>query len=63
MFWFFLLNKELTIEDLKELLIDNELTSFDPTVDAFRVFDPDGKGEINEDKLKQAFSSFGVSLI
>jgi Ca2+-binding EF-hand superfamily protein len=57
----FLMNnkKEITAEDLKELLIENELTQFDPVSDAFKVFDPDNKGVINEDKLRQAFISFG----
>jgi hypothetical protein len=38
----FLMNnkKELTIEDFNELLMDNDLESFDPTVDAFRAVDP-----------------------
>ncbi len=58
----FLMNnkKEITIDDLKDLLIDNELTHFDPVADAFRVFDPEGKGVINEDKLRQAFISLGL---
>ena len=57
----FLMNnkKEITLEDLKELLVDNELNNFDPVADAFRVFDTDGKGVINEDKLRQAFVSLG----
>ncbi len=57
----FLMNnkKELTIEDLRELLMENELNGFDPIHDAFRVFDPDGKGVLNEDKLRKAFVSFG----
>jgi Ca2+-binding EF-hand superfamily protein len=58
----FLMNnkKEITIEDLKELLLDNELAHFDPVADAFKVFDPEGKGVLNEDKLRQAFISFGL---
>lgn len=58
----FLMNnkKEITIEDLKELLVDNELTNFDPVADAFKVFDPEGKGVINEDKLRAAFISLGL---
>jgi calmodulin len=58
----FLMNnkKELTIEDLKELLLENELPTFDPVADAFKVFDPENKGVINEDKLRQAFIAFGL---
>lgn len=58
----FLMNnkKELNLDDLKELLLDNELVGFDPMYDAFKVFDPDNKGSINEDKLRKAFVSFGM---
>jgi hypothetical protein len=37
----FLMNnkKELTIEDFNELLMENDLENFDPTLDAFRAFD------------------------
>jgi calmodulin len=35
----FLMNnsKELTLEDLSALLVDNEITNFDPTMEAFKV--------------------------
>ena len=35
----FLMNnkRELTIEDLNEILIDNEVTNFDPVLEAFKV--------------------------
>ena len=38
----FLMNnkRELTEEDLSELLLDNDIQNFDPTADAFRAFDP-----------------------
>lgn len=58
----FLMNnkKEMTMDDLKDLLIDNEVTHFDPIYDAFRVFDPKDTGFIDEDKLRQAFIAFGL---
>jgi hypothetical protein len=36
----FLMNnkRELTLEDLKELLIDNEVQNFDPAAEAFKVY-------------------------
>lgn len=58
----FLMNnkKEMTIDDLKDLLIDNEVTHFDPIYDAFRVFDPKDTGYMDEDKLRQTFIAFGL---
>eukprot|EP01039_Chlorochromonas_danica_P006952 gene6952-7692_t len=58
----FLMNnkKELTLDDLKDLLLENEVTMFDPISEAFRAFDPDGMGYINEDMLRQAFIAFGL---
>lgn len=34
---------ELTFDDLKLLLIDNEVKNFDPVAEAFKVYDPEGK--------------------
>lgn len=58
----FLMNnkKEMTVEDLKELIIDNEVTQFDPVAEAFRTFDPEGNGRVDEDLLRSAFISFGL---
>eukprot|EP01031_Cornospumella_fuschlensis_P025567 gene25567-30871_t len=58
----FLMNnkKEMTLDDLKELIIDNEVTQFDPVAEAFRAFDPEGTGRVNEDLLRSAFISFGL---
>lgn len=38
---------ELTFEDLKLLLIDNEVKNFDPVAEAFKVYDPEGKTRAN----------------
>lgn len=58
----FLMNnkKDLSIDDLKELLLENELNNYDPVIDAFKVFDPEGRGVVDEDVLRQAFVSFGL---
>lgn len=42
----FLLNnkKEMNVEDLKELLLENEVSNFDPVAEAFKIFDPKGEG-------------------
>ena len=38
---------ELTLNDLKELLLDNEVTNFDPVAEAFKVYDPDSTGFVD----------------
>jgi hypothetical protein len=57
----FLMNnqKEITINDLTELLADNEITNFDPVAEAFKVYDPLGEGKIDPSKLKDVFENFG----
>jgi len=57
----FLMNnkKELNIEDLKELLLENEISNFDPVAEAFKVFDPKCDGTLDGNKLRAAFISFG----
>ena len=31
--------KDLSLEDLKDLLLENDITNFDPVAEAYRVFD------------------------
>ena len=45
--------KEITMDDLKDLLLDNEITNFDPVAEAFKVFDPTGDGTLNGAKLRE----------
>ena len=54
----FLMNnrKEITYEDLEELLMDNDITNYDPALDAFRAFDPANTGGVNAEKLREIFS-------
>lgn len=57
----FLMNnrKELTYTDLEELLMDNEITNFDPVAEAFKLYDPDGDGFIPGKRLREVFSAYG----
>lgn len=61
----FLLNnkKEMTIDELKELLVDNEVSNFDPVAEAFKIFDPKGEGSIDPAMLRTSFASFGFGEI
>ena len=51
--------KELSLEDLNELLLENEISNFDPVAEAFKIFDPNNEGKIDGEKLKQSFLSYG----
>jgi calmodulin len=61
----FLMNNEneMTFEDLKELLKDNEITSFDPLAEAFKAYDPHGTGFVDTDVLRSVFQSLGFGEI
>ena len=51
--------KEIVIEDLHSLLDANEIKDFDPVAEAFKSYDPENKGFISKDKLKDIAESFG----
>jgi calmodulin len=51
--------KELVMEDLVSILQNNEIKEFDPVAEAFRSYDPEGKGFISKDKLADIFATFG----
>ena len=53
-------NKEMTYEEIESLVIDNEITNFDPVAEAFKAYDPKGLGAINEDKMRAIFAHFGL---
>jgi len=52
--------KEMSMEELKDLLMDNEITNFDPVAEAYRVFDQHGEGALSGEKLRQAFVAYGM---
>lgn len=49
----------LTLDDLRELVADNDLTGFDPVAEAFKVFDPSGSGIADEGVLRDVFRRLG----
>ena len=59
----FLMNnkKDISLNDLIELLVDNEITNFDPVAEAFKAYDPLGEGKIHPGRLRDVFESFGGS--
>ena len=61
----FLMNNkpELTLSDLKDLLLDNEVTNFDPVAEAFKVYDPDGTGFVDIRTLQGMFENLGFGEV
>lgn len=57
----FLMNnkKDLSIEDIEELLLDNDVSNFDPVFEAFRAFDPECSGVMDMNKLCEVFRAYG----
>lgn len=57
----FLMNnkREISFDDLRELLIDNEIQNFDPVAEAFKAYDTSNEGSISIPKLREVFESFG----
>ncbi len=61
----FLMNNknEMSFEELRDLLIDNEVKNFDPVAEAFKVYDPDGSGFVDTEVLRSIFESLGFGEI
>eukprot|EP01035_Chromulina_nebulosa_P023188 gene23188-30056_t len=55
--------KELVLEDLIELLVDNDITNYDPVFEAFKCYDINNSGFVDTNKLKEIFSSFGFGKL
>ena len=51
------------MDDLKELLLENEISNFDPVAEAYKIFDPRGEGSFDGNKLRAAFVSFGFGQL
>jgi len=47
--------------DLEELLEGNEITGFDPVLEAFKVYDPEGTGYADIDIMRQVFEGLGYT--
>ena len=54
---------EITQKDLETLLLDNEITDFDPVAEAFKIYDPDNTGYVDTKMLCQLFESLGVGSL
>lgn len=54
---------DITVEELKQLLIDNEIKDYDPVAEAFRAYDPDGTGFIDPVVLRNVFENLGFGKL
>jgi calmodulin len=52
--------KETSVEELTALLLDNQVTQFDPVYEAFRAYDPQGDGCISKDNMAAVFTHLGL---
>lgn len=51
--------KELSLDDLHELLDRNDIANFDPLEEAFKLYDADNLGYIDKARLRDVFVSYG----
>jgi len=54
---------EIKAKDLYDLLLQNELSDFDPLAEAFKLLDPNGSGQLDIDRLRQVFKGLGYGDI
>jgi|TARA_B110000211_G_C13749161_1_gene408011 Ca2+-binding EF-hand superfamily protein len=61
----FLMNNqsELTLDDLRALLENNEIKNFDPVAEAFKVYDPQETGFVDTGVLRGIFEKLGFGTI
>jgi Ca2+-binding EF-hand superfamily protein len=45
--------KDISIDELTTLLLQNDLHSFDPVYEAFKAYDPRGLGYITKESLQK----------
>ena len=55
--------RDLSVSDLTELLVDNDITGFDPVYEAFKAYDTESEGFIPESKLREVFAAFGLGEV
>ena len=54
---------ELSLDDLRSLLENNEIKNFDPVAEAFKVYDPQETGFVDTSVLKGIFEKLGFGTI
>ncbi|OQS05883.1 hypothetical protein THRCLA_02052 [Thraustotheca clavata] len=54
---------ELTEQDLCNLLLENDITDFDPVAEAFKAYDPEGTGYVDFQMLSRLFEKLGYGRL
>lgn len=52
--------KDITLDDLCDMLLDNDIHNFDPIAEAFKSYDPQANGEITSSRLQEIFKQVGL---
>jgi Ca2+-binding EF-hand superfamily protein len=54
---------QMTVQELQDLLMDNEVQNFDPVAEAFKVYDPHSTGFVDSEILRSIFQNLGFGEI
>ncbi|CAN0050779.1 unnamed protein product [Scytosiphon promiscuus] len=54
---------EMNLHDLQEVLLDNEVTNFDPVAEAFKAYDPSETGFVDLEILRSIFDNLGFGQL
>ena len=49
----------ITLQEVRDLLLDNQIKTIDPVSEAFSVLDPTNTGFVQESKIRKIFENFG----
>lgn len=55
--------KDISVNELTELLLENDLNQFDPVLEAYKAYDPRGTGYISKENIERVFSSLGFPAL
>jgi Ca2+-binding EF-hand superfamily protein len=52
-------SKQITIGEMEQLLLNNDLVNFDPSIESFHALDPSEAGCVNPERIKEIFVKLG----
>ena len=55
--------KDISMHELTELLLENDLSQFDPVFEAYKAYDPRGTGYISKENIEKVFSNLGFPVL
>jgi Ca2+-binding EF-hand superfamily protein len=51
------------VDELTSLLVDSDLSNFDPVYEAFRIYDPKNEGCLSKGGLRKVFEALDMPLV